>query len=94
MRDHSKLLAGGISAQLEKLDENNHKEDYSGMSVVEAFRLKQLEVEELRAEIFDNLGFVRENPNYKNIRREAADNANCDHFIIAACDRKLKEQEK
>lgn len=92
MRDHSKLLTSGISAQLEKLDENKHKEDYSGMSVVEAFRLKMEEVEELRAEIFDNLGFVRENPDYAKIRREAADNANYDHIIILECDRKLKEQ--
>jgi hypothetical protein len=92
-RNHLKLIKGGADAQLEKLQENDHKEDYSGMSIVEAFRLKEQEVEELRNEIFDGNGFVIENPDYRKIRHEAADNANYDHIIIMECDRKIKELE-
>lgn len=89
MRDHLPLLKAGNLAQLEKLLENEHKESYDGMSVVEAFRLKEAEMEELRKEIFDSRGFVIENPDYEKIRREAADNANFDHIIILECNRVL-----
>ena len=66
--------------------------DIKGMSVVEAFRIKARKLEELREQLFDDLGFVRENPDYARIRKIAVENVRYDHIVILECDRKIEEE--
>jgi hypothetical protein len=76
MRDYEALLKAGNAAQMEKLEENEHKEGFEKLSVSILSGLLYEEVNE-----FQNATSVQE------IRREAADIANYAHMIIYTCDK-------
>ncbi len=63
----------------------------TGMSIVEAFKLKEQEFYELKALIFDNKGFVREGMNHVHIRHYVEENAKFDQVIIDECERILNQ---
>jgi NTP pyrophosphatase (non-canonical NTP hydrolase) len=68
-------------ACLEKLCENDHKETWDNIPLVELLDLIIEEVFELREELYD----------LKAMRREAADVANYSAMIISACDKYIKD---
>lgn len=89
-RDYGKLLSAGNKAQLEKLQQNEHKSGFDNINVHYAFRRLTEELKELEKKLFQ--GF---HPKHRfdifNTRAEAADIANFAHMIILACD---QENEK
>jgi len=85
MRDYNKLLEAGNKAQLEKLKENEHKEDWESMP----FEYKCIRLHEEHHEFTDEL--IAINRDYAKIRHEAADIANFAHMIILACDKEINQ---
>lgn len=81
-RDYSNLLQSGVSAQLEKLLENDHKEGFDSIPLAHLYQLLCVEVSELWEAMIsaDNTEIVR----------EAADVANFAHMIILSM-KKLKK---
>ncbi len=68
-----------------------NKKINEGMSIVEAFRLKEDEFIELKSMIFDSKGFVREVLNHDHIRHYVEANAAFDQVILDECDRILDQ---
>jgi hypothetical protein len=67
------------------------KKNYTGISIVEAFRMQEFEVDELHNEIFDVGGFVSINPSIERIIIRARCIANFNDLIISECNRILGE---
>lgn len=92
MRDYTALLEAGNKAQLEKLEENGHKEGFDDIDISLCEERLKDEVKELDKEIWDEYyEEYFENMDYKKIRHEAADIANFAHMIILACDKELEK---
>ena len=86
MRDIDELIKAGVRAQREKLEANNHKKPFTGLSYEFLFNRLVDEVKELR-EAFEANDV--DEKGYRNIRHEAADVANFAHMIILKCDKIL-----
>lgn len=82
MRNTFELLYKGMRAQIEKLEENSHKDDWEDMDLQTLFTHLCDEVDELEQEVTQNGTFLA-------LRREAADVANFAHMIIALCNKEL-----
>ncbi len=87
-RDYKALLCEGRKAQIEKLKENDHKCGFDIASIKDSFKLLHIEMQELSNEIFV------EEPDYKKIRREAADVANFAFMIILKSVRMMYRQKR
>ncbi len=85
-RDYHALLNAGLTAQEEKLRENQHKESFDDVKMWDAYTMLRDEVEELDCEI-DSI-----DKDFSKIRREAADIANFCHMIILRCDQEMKNE--
>ena len=86
-RNYRELLEHGNKAQLEKLLENKHKEDWPN-EIDYTYACMDLEMKELQKEVYRGYGV-----DFSKIRREAADVANFAHMIILACDRRLNNEQ-
>ena len=93
-RDVLSLLEAGNKAQLEKLKENQHKDNWKDIPLKVLYELINQEEMELHNEFATPNGEWIENPDISKIRKEAADVANFAHMIIQHCDKLLKEVKK
>ncbi len=84
MRDYKALLEAGFYAQIEKLQENDHKGDWDSTDIGNVVSLLRDEVEELTQAVADK--------SYRDARREAADVANFAHMIIFVCNKHPREK--
>ena len=89
-RDVLSLLESGNKAQLEKLKENHHKDNWENMSFEELYDFLHAEEVELYNEVCTPEGEWIDKPDYSKIRKEAADVANFAHMIIQFCDKQIK----
>jgi len=85
MRDLKALIDAGVKAQLEKLEQNGHKESFDNLDACESYYLMMKETKELQAEIY------KTTTDYKATRREFADIANFCHMGILACDKEINK---
>lgn len=84
MRNNENVLAAGVAAQREKLDENAHKKGLEGYPVDRAFHRAIMEMGELSEALM--------NEDTREVRREAADICNFLHAIIYAMDQKMDQE--
>lgn len=82
-RDYDKLIKSGITAQMEKLLKNGHKEGFENISLPHI----KLRIYEEYIEFLDELKKV--DFDYEKIRHELADIANFCHMGILHCNKKL-----
>ena len=97
MRNYTALLKAGNAAQLEKLEQNGHKEGFDTIGIIKAFDRLQDEVRELDEELYNTLTqegcvikFIKGTSDVKKARLEFADIANFAHMGILACDKIIK----
>jgi len=93
MRNINELLNAGTMAQIEKLKENEHKDGFDSLDIIDTYMRLFDEVLELGEELFDNFGMadimkLKEKPDYVSVRRESADVANFAHMIVLNCVKK------
>lgn len=96
MRDINKLLAGANSAMREKLEENNHKGDWSEVPIKRLLHFSDIETAEIKMAfyIYGTAFYGEDEINaLKELRREVADRMNFDAMIIARCDNIIEELE-
>lgn len=97
MRDYDKLLEAGNKAQLEKLEENNHKRGFDEIDLDYAYGRIEDELLELKKELYDlyygefPCKILKDQYNCVDVRKEAADIANFAHMIILKCDQELEK---
>jgi hypothetical protein len=84
-RDILNLLEAGNKAQLEKLNENDHKNDFDSLELPYIFKRITEEKNELCNELVEDV------IDYSKARREFADIANFAHMGILACDKELSK---
>lgn len=94
-RNYKELFESGNKAQLEKLEENEHKRGYDNIGLGYARERIKRKCEEL----FIELGFIPlTNPHFKpaieRVREKAANVANFTHMIIFKCDKILKKERR
>ena len=82
-RDYKALLHAGNKAQLEKLEQNGHKEGFDSLPLGDLAVLLMGETKELMGAIWSE--------GLESVRHEAADVANFAHMIILACDKELSK---
>lgn len=91
-RDYKALLEAGNKAQMEKLEQNGHKEGFDDSDIFQLESDMVNEVSELEDEIYDEFTCIETDLlDYAKIRHEAADIANFAHMIILACDKELSK---
>lgn len=96
MRDIDKLLAGANSAMREKLEENNHKGDWSEVPIKRLLHFSDIETAEIKMAFYIyGIAFYGEDEinALKELRREVADRMNFDAMLIARCDKMIEELE-
>jgi cell division protein ZapA (FtsZ GTPase activity inhibitor) len=82
-RDYIGLINAGVTAQIEKLKDNEHKKGFEDVDIMYAFGRIMQEVKELEHEIV----FTE---NISAIRSKAADIANFCHMLIYRSDQELR----
>lgn len=90
-RNINNLIHAGNTAQIEKLNENHHKDSFNNIPIDVCI----IGLEEEHNEVFEE--YAKPVIDYPALRRELADVANYAHMGIMACDReilKLKELEE
>ena len=96
-RNYDELFIRGISAQREKLEENEHKGGFTDIDINLAFKNMTKERDELSFAItilnvaLDVPGYINVHNGYKDVRQEAANVANFAHMIILQCDKELEK---
>ena len=98
IRNYDDLLKAGTTAQLEKLQQNEHKRCFEDIDLIYAFNRLCEELNELTLEMFDfSFKFFPVHGDdmlkyeyFNKVRNEAADIANFAHMIIYKCDQELK----
>lgn len=83
-RNYAELFIHGNTAQLEKLQENEHKNDIDEKPLDYIVKRIGDELTEASTEVFNK------RINYKEARKEFADIANFAHMGIISCDKKIK----
>ena len=96
IRDYKALLAAGNKAQMEKLEQNGHKEGFDDLEIKYVYKRLKQEMKELWKEIYSKpfllmLSFIfpRHYTNYRATKYEFADIANFAHMGIMACDKEI-----
>ena len=84
MRDYTALIEAGTAAQLEKLEQNGHKEGFDNINI--NYALKRITEEYVEAYQETHESII----DYSKVRHEAADIANFAHMVILACDKQIK----
>lgn len=85
-RNINNLINAGNTAQIEKLNENDHKEGFEELRVDECYVGAREELDEVYEEI------IKPVIDYKKARREFADVANYAHMGILACDKMIEKE--
>ena len=92
MRDYRKLLRAGNKAQLEKLKQNTHKNDFDNLGLHYIYYRMEQELKELQVELFAEDGRTPKTYNeidFAATRLEFADNSNFSDMGILACDKEI-----
>lgn len=95
-RDYDELLKAGNAAQIEKLEQNEHKDGFGDIDIKYAYKRIKQETCELWKEIYLkpllkmlSFMFPKHYENHRAIRHEASDIANFAHMIILSCNKVL-----
>ena len=96
-KDYDELINAGVKAQLERLEQNEHKEGFDNIELKYAYKRIKQETRELWKELYFkpfllmiSAIFPRCYTDYRSVRGEFADIANFAHMGIYKCDEEIE----